>query len=145
MNRTPSHIACTDADTLSAHHVTRSRVAQVELCAQNIFSFHLFFRAMSHDLHSTPSILSSFSLSSSSPSFTGSGSRLITSRIHCADSRDLSCDGFKDPRTSHRFDNPIVTEQEGEHSTEESQIPEIEDKGKKLIYDIFRCAVGETY
>ena len=34
-------------------------------------------------------------------------------------------------------DNPILTEQETEHSTEESQIPEIEDKGGELIYDPF--------
>ena len=88
----------------------------------------------------TPSILSSFSLSSTSPSFTGSGSRLITSRIRCADSRDLRGDGFADlePRAGYEaertVDNPIVTEQEIEHSTEESQIREIEDKGKELIY-----------
>ena len=31
------------------------------------------------------------------PSFTSSDSRLITSRIHCADSRDLGGDGFTDP------------------------------------------------
>ena len=73
--------------------------------------------------------------------FTGSGSRLITSRIHCADSRDLRGDGFTDPepRTGYEpkrtVDNPIVTEREIEHSTEESQIPEVEDKGKELTGD----------
>ena len=40
--------------------------------------------------------------------------------------------GYEPKRT---VDNPIVTEQEIEHSTEESQIPEIEDEGKELIYD----------
>ena len=30
---------------------------------------------------------------------------------------------------------PIFIEQENEHSAEESQIPEIEDKGKELIFD----------
>ena len=105
---------------------------------------------MSHDLHSAPSILSSLSLSSTSLSLTGSGSRLITSRIHCADSRGLRGDGFIEPRTGYEpktvgdktvgaktvgdktvFDifYLIVTEQESEHySTEESQIPDIEDK-----------------
>ena len=106
--------------------------------AKNIFSFHLLFRAMPHDLHSTPSILSSLSLSSTSPSFASSGSRLITSGIHCADSRGFRGDGFVDPeprtgyepkRTVH---NPIVTEQEIEHSAEESQIPGLEDKSKEL-------------
>ena len=59
---------------------------------------------------------------------------LVTSRIHCTDSRDLRGDGFTDPepRTGYEpnrtVDNPIVTEQEIEHSAEESQIPEIEDK-----------------
>ena len=52
---------------------------------------------MSHDLHSTPSTFTSFSLFSTSPSLTSSGSRLITSRIHCADSRGLRGDGFTDP------------------------------------------------
>ena len=41
-------------------------------------------------------------------------------------------------------DNPIVTEQEIEHSTEESQIPEIEDKGKELIYDPFSLPKKRT-
>ena len=36
------------------------------------------------------------------------------------------CTGYEPKRT---VDNPIVTEQEIEHSIEESQIPEIEDKG----------------
>ena len=59
---------------------------------------------------------------------------MITSRIHCADSGGFRIDGFTDPelRTGYEpnrtVDNPIVTEQEIEHSPEESQIPEIEDK-----------------
>ena len=40
-------------------------------------SFHLLFRAMSHDLHSTPSTLTSFSLFSTSPSLIGSGSNTL--------------------------------------------------------------------
>ena len=125
-------------------------MAQVELCAQNIFSFHLLFRAMSHALHSTPSMLSSISLSSAFFSFTGSGSRLITSRIHSTNSRDLGGDGFTDPepRTGHEpkktVDNPIVTEQEIERSTEERQIPEIEEKGKELIFDQFSLRKKES-
>ena len=101
VSRTPSHIACADANTLSAHHpwcYTLTRDSRLKNCVpKNIFSFHLLFRTMSHDLHSTPSTLFPFSLSSTSPSSTGSGSRLITSRIHCADSRDLRGDGFTDP------------------------------------------------
>ena len=44
-------------------------------------------------------------------------------------------------RTGHEpkrtVDNPIVTEQKIEHSTEESQIQLIEDKGKELKNDPF--------
>ena len=92
---------------------------------------------MSHHLHSTPSTpstLTSFSLFCSSPSFTGSGSRLIASGIHCADSRGLGGDGFTDPepRTVYEpnrtVDNRIVIEQEIEDSIQESQIPEVADK-----------------
>ena len=78
--------------------------------SKNSLSFHLLFRAMSRDLHFHPVFLSSMSLSSTSPSFTGSGSRLITSRIHCADSRGLRGDGFSDPEprtgldTKHKFE-----------------------------------------
>ena len=67
---------------------------------------------MSHDLHSTPSTLTSFSLFSTSPSLTGSGSRLIASGIHCADSRGLRGDSLTDPepRTGYEanrtVDNP---------------------------------------
>ena len=99
-------------------------------------SFQLLFLVMSHDLHSTPSTLTSCSLFSTSPSLTGSDSRVITSGIHCADSRGLGSDGFteSEPRTSYEPNrvvdgiNTIVTEHEIEQSTEESQIPEIEDK-----------------
>ena len=113
----------------------------------NIFSFHLLFRAMSHALHCTPSILSSISLSSTSPSFTSWGSGLITSRIHCTDSRDLRGDGFTDPelRTGSEpkktVDNPIVTEQEIEHSAGESQNPEIEDKGFRIELRPVLCTI----
>ena len=108
------------------------------------------FRAMSHDLHSTPTFLTSTSPSSTSPSLTGSGSRLITSRIHCTDSRGLRGDGFADPqpRTGYEptrtVDNPTVTEQEIGHSTEESQIQEIEDKGKKFIFDPFSLPFNQS-
>ena len=67
--------------------------------------------------------MTSFSLFSSSPSLTGSESRLITSRIHCADSRGLGDDGFTDPEPRTGFepnstvDNKIVTEQEIERAT----------------------------
>ena len=120
--------------TLHSFLVPHPWLKAQEVSAQNIFSFHLLFFAMSHDLHSTPSILSSLSLASTSPSFTASGPRSMTSRIHCADSRDLGGDGLTDPELRRGYepkwtvDNPIVVEQEIEHSTEESQIPEIEDK-----------------
>ena len=106
------------------------------------------FGSMSHDLHSTPSILPSISLSSTSPSLTGS--RLITSRIHCTGSRGLRGDSFADtqPRTGYEprrtVDNPIVTEQEIEHTTEESQIQEIEGKGKELIFDPFSLPSNQS-
>ena len=108
------------------------------------------FRAMSHNLHSTPTFLTPTSPSSTSPSLTGSGSRLITSRIHCTDSRGLRGDGFAapQPRTGYEptrtVDNPTVTEQEIEHFTEESQIQEIEDKGKELIYDPFSLPYNQS-
>ena len=72
------------------------------------------------------------------------------SRIHCADSRNLRGDGFTDPEprtgyeTKRTVDNPIVTEQEIEHSTEESQIPEIEDKGKELTCDPFSLPYNQS-
>ena len=96
------HFVSTLHFTHSLYHICGSRLKFN--CAQNIFSFHLLFRAMSHDLRSTPSILSSISLSSTSPSFTFSGSRLITSRIHCPDSRDLRGDGFADPEPRTEYE-----------------------------------------
>ena len=45
---------------------------------------------------------------------------------------------------SPTVDKPIVTEQEIEHSTEESQIPEIEDKGKELIHDPFSLPYNQS-
>ena len=90
------------------HDVTRSRVAQVEQRAQNIFSFHLLFRAMFTPCTVHPAFCPLFlNLPLLSPSFTGSGSRLITSRIHWADSRDFRGDGFTDPEpaTQHEDDD----------------------------------------
>ena len=75
---------------------------------------------------------------------------MITSRIHCADSRDVGGDGFTDPelRTSYEpkrsVDNTTVTGQEIEHSTEESGIPDIEDKGKELICDPFPLPYNQS-
>ena len=88
---------------------------------------------MSHALHSTPSIVSPVSLC-----------------LHCADSRDLGGDSFTDPEphTSYEpkraVDKPIVTKQEHEHSTEESQIPRIEDKGKELIHDPYSLPCNQS-
>ena len=64
----------------TAHCTDLLRVAQVVPSIK--YSFHLLFRAVSHDLHSTRSILSSLSLASTSPSLTSSGPRLITAPIH---------------------------------------------------------------
>ena len=150
VNRTPCHTACTDADTLSAQHIaliyytlTRgSSCAFLKIVIPSLVSRHVSRPA--------PSIVSSISLSSTSPSFTGSRSRVITSRIHCADSRGFGGDGFTnpEPRTGYEpkrtFDNPIVTEQEIEHSTEESQIPEIDDKSKEVIHDPFSLPYNQS-
>ena len=120
---------------------------------------HMMLHAHAWLKLNTPSLVSrhvsrpaqcSFSVSCTSPSFTGSSSRSITSRIHCADSRAFRGDGFTDPepRTGYEpqrtVDNRIVTEQEIEHCTEESQIPEIEDKGRELIYDPFSLPYNQA-
>ena len=54
--------------------------------------------------------------------------------------------GYEPKRT---VDNPIVTEQEIEHSTEESQIQLIEDKGKELkmtrsLYSYYQSLLSPT-
>ena len=49
--------------------------------------------------------------------------------------------GYEPKRT---VDNPIVTEQEIEHSTEESQIEETEDKGKELKNDPFSLPKNQS-
>ena len=72
---------------------------------------------MSFDLHSTPT-----QMACTSPALTGSCSRSIQPGT-CADPRT----GYEPNRVFDSI-NPIVTEQESVQSTEESQIPEIEDK-----------------
>ena len=52
-----------------------------------------------------PAFLSFFNFPLLSPSFTGSGSRSITSRIHWADSRHLGGDGFTDPEPSTQHED----------------------------------------
>ena len=72
-------------------------------------------------------------------SLTGSGSRLITSGIHCADSRCLRGDGFMDPEPRT---------QEIKHSTEESQIQKLRIRAKnryttRWLYHITsHCCLG---
>ena len=134
------HIACTDADTFSAQHIELIfyTLMRGSSCAfhKTVIPYHVS-RHVSRLAQHTYLFDINFT-SSTSLSLTGSGSRLITSRIHCTDSRGLRGDGFVDPhpRTGYEptrtVDNPIVTEQEIEHSTEESQIQLIEDKGKEL-------------
>ena len=103
---------------------------------------------MSFDPHSTLSLSLSTLPSSTSPALSGSCSTSFQSRT-CADPHGLRGDGFTESETSHSYEpkmvgdktvvdifNPIVTEQGGAHSTEdhkhysteEGQIPEIEDK-----------------
>ena len=89
---------------------------------------------MSFDLHRAPSLLFSTLPSSISPTLSGSCSTSIQPGT-CADPRGLGDDGFteSEPRTGYEHNkvvdvfNPIVTEQEIDHSTEESS-PEIDDK-----------------
>ena len=91
---------------------------------------------MSFNLHSMPTLLTSISLLSTTPSLSGLGSKSIQSRTHCGDPHGLGGDGFpeSEPRIGYEPNgvvdsfNPIVTEQESLQSTEESQIPEIEDR-----------------
>ena len=96
VNSNTSHSACTDAHTLSAHHIAlipcTTSVAQGQPdCVAKIFvSFH-FSRAMSLAPHRTPSTLSS--TFSSVPGL----QRLLTSRISCADPRERGGDGYTDP------------------------------------------------
>ena len=109
VNRTPSHIACTDAHIVAAHHIAlipcTTSVAQGSriVCPKHFLVPSLVPRHVSRPALYTQH-LSSLSLASTSPSFTGSGSRLITSRIHCADSRGLRGDGFTDPEPCTGYD-----------------------------------------
>ena len=93
-------------------------------------------RALSFDPHSTPSLLFSILLSSTLPTLSGSCSTSSQPRT-CADPHSLRGDGFaeSEPRTSYEPKivgnkmvgdktvvdtfTPIVTEQEGAHSTED--------------------------
>ena len=135
VNRTPSHSACADAHIVSAHHIAfipcTTSVAQGNLdCVPSVCSFHLSC-AMSHAVHSTLG-----TPSSTSPTIIGL-QRFITSTNPCADSRELRGDGFTDlePRTSCEPRRIVNNKQEIAHSTEESLITDIEDKG--LICDQF--------
>ena len=77
--------------------------------------------------------------SSTSPTVTGL-QRLLTSRIPCADPRETRGDGFTDPEPragyvpNRTVDIQTTNEQETAHSTEESQMTEIEDHIKSLPY-----------
>ena len=138
VNRTLCYTACTHVNTVHTAHCTDWLHAhawlKVELCALKTFlSFHLLFRAMGHDLDSTPSTLTFFCCSYFS--FT----HLLRLKVDHVWSilRQFTRpggEGFMDPQPRTGYEpnrtvgNPIVTEQEIEHSTEESQIQEIEDK-----------------
>ena len=96
MNSNTSHTACTDAHTLSAHHIalilcTTSKAQDYPDCVPKIIvSFHLS-RAMSLAPHRRPN--TSSSTFSSVPGL----QRLLTSRIPCADPREPRSDGYTDP------------------------------------------------
>ena len=95
---------------IRCQHVTHDALSRVVLRLRILFIPSLVpFRAMCHDLHRAPSMLPSLSLSPPSPSFTRPGSRLITSRISCADSRDFRVDGFTDPELFTHFAKTNLT------------------------------------
>ena len=91
------------------HFVTTTRCTDL-LHAHAVAPLHLLFRAMSHDLHST----------------IHEALEVTVLRIQNL-AQVMSPTGLSTTRS----------ETEIEHSTEDSQIPEIEEKGKGLIYDPF--------
>ena len=133
-HKTCSHCMCRRRHSASASHVmfhAHARLKSISIvCPKHFLIPSLASRHVARPAQYTQHFVIFFTFTLLSPSFTGSGSRLITSRIHWADSRELGGDGFTDPepRTGYEpkrtVDNPIVTEQEIEHSAEESQIPE---------------------
>ena len=97
-----------DADTLSPQHIalicyTLTRGSRI-VCPKHFLIPSRVSRHVSRPAQYTQHFVSFFSLSSTSPSFTGSGPRLITSRIQCADSRDLTDDGFADPEPRNVYE-----------------------------------------
>ena len=126
-------------------HMMLHAHAGLKLCLPSkivSLSCHLS-RAMSFDPHRTPPLLFSTLPSSISSTLSGSCSTSFQPRA-CADPHFLGGDGFTEferrtgyePKMVVDIFNPIVTEQEYAHSTEdhkhystgEGQIPEIEDK-----------------
>ena len=106
--------------------------AWLKLCPsiKNKFVWH----AMSFDPHSTPSLLISTLSSSTSLALSGCCSTLFQPRA-CADPHGVGGDGFteSDPLAGYEpkmvgdktvidIFNPIVTEQEGAHSTENQEL-----------------------
>ena len=124
MNSNTSHTACTDANTLSAHHI--ARIPCTTSVAQVIVSLH-FSRAMSHAMHGAPST------SSSSFSSVQALQRLLTSSISCADRRERGGDGYTDPEPRTVYEPN--REQEDITCTEDNQIAEIEGHVKSLSYN----------
>ena len=93
VNSNTFHTACTDAHTLSAHHIalipctTSVAHGQPGCVPKIVVSFHLSC-AISHATHGTRS--TSSSSFSSVPGLQG----LLTFRNPCADSREHGCDGY---------------------------------------------------
>ena len=116
VNRTPCHIACTDVNTVSTQHIA---LICYTLTSGSCCAFHKIVLPSTVPRHvSRPAQYTHhfdlISLFSTCPSHNGSGSRLIASGTHCADSRGLRGNGFTDPepRTGYEpnrtVDNPIV-------------------------------------
>ena len=103
VNSNTSHTACTDAHTLSAHHIalipcTTSKAPRLTwLCAQNNrFQFISLARCLLlHTEHPAlhPLFFPLFQVSKG----------WLTSRIPCADPREPRVTGYTESRTSHRF------------------------------------------
>ena len=105
VNRTPCHMACTNVNTLSAQRIvlicyTLTRGSRLMNCVPKHFlNPSLVSRHVSRPAHHTQHFVLYFTVLyfSFAHRLTGSGSRLFTSRIHCANSQGLGGDSFTDP------------------------------------------------
>ena len=96
--RTSCRIVCTDVNTVSTEHIAlicKKAHAWLKFpVAPSIKSHSISCSAsMSHDMHSTPIPVTSFSQFSETPSLSDSDSKSIQSRTHYADPHGLGGDG----------------------------------------------------